>query len=165
MSNYIRGNLTEDVPLGTLGARTAVLESTPTVDDTTRVTSIKAIHSLSGLTPIENVGPIMIGVAHSDYTLAEVEEWIELGSSWSQANLINRERGNRLIRRIGVFEIPALPTESTTLNDGKALRQKLNWRLAEGQGLNFWAYNLGEVALQTTDPNWHIEGHANLFTQ
>lgn len=165
MAKYIRGNIAEDVALGTLASRTAVLESTPTVVDTTRVTSIKVLYTLSGLTPAANSGPIMVGVAHSDYTLAEVEEFIELASSWSAANLINRERSNRLIRRVGVFEIPALSTESTTLNDGKAIRTKLNWRLSEGQGLNFWFYNLGEAALVTTDPNVHLEGHANLFGQ
>ncbi len=165
MSKYIRGMISEDVSLGTLAARTAVLESTATVVDTTRITSIEVLYALAGMTPADGQGPIMIGVAHSDYTLAEVEAFIELASSWSQANLVNREIGNRLIRRIGVFEIPALATESAVLNDGKPIKTKLNWSLAEGQGLNFFAYNLGESALATTDPNLHLEGHANLFRQ
>jgi len=165
MSKYIRGMISEDIDLGTLAARTAVLESTATVVDTTRVTSIEVMYSLANFTPTADVGPIMVGVAHSDYTLAEVEAFIELASSWTAANLVNREISNRLIRRIGTFEIPALATESAVLNDGKPIKTKLNWRLSEGQGLNFWAYNLGESALVTTTPNMHLEGHANLFGQ
>ncbi len=163
MGRYIRGNINEDVSLGTLAANTGVLESTPAVSERTLVSSIVNRYTLSGMTAGDNIGPIMVGVAHGDYTLAEVEEWIELGSSWAEANLITRETSDRKIRRIGVFDTPATAGQSYTLNDGKAIKTKLNWILNAGQGLNFFFYNLGSSPLATTDPNVQVEGHANLW--
>ncbi len=105
----------------------------------------------------------MVGVAHPDYTSAEIEEWIENLGSWEEANMVQQEIGRRRIRRVGVFEDPDDPTSAVVLNDGKPIRTKCGWMLTTGQGLRMWAYNMGLVALATTDPNVHIEGHCNLW--
>ncbi len=162
-AGYVRGNIDLDTALGTLAGKTAVLQASQTVSSPCRVSSVKAIYSLHGMTVGDNIGPIMVGVAHSDYTLAELEEWIEAASgSWQRGKLVEQEIDNRLIRRIGVFT-PLISLGAEVLNDGKPIRTKLNWALQSAQGLNFWYYNMGTAALATTDPNGHVQGQANLF--
>ncbi len=100
----------------------------------------------------------MIGLAHSDYTDAEIEEYIETTDSWDQGNLVQgKEVRKRLIRRIGIFG------SSGVLNDGKPIHTRLNWLLRTGQTISLWAYNRGASALATTDPQVVAEGHANLW--
>ncbi len=164
-SKYIPGNIQLDVVLTTLAAATGVLAATDTVDDTTRVSSVKAMYSLEDFTDGAGIGPIILAVAHSDYSLAEVEEFLELTTGWSQANLVSREISARRIRKIGVFESAPSGTAVATLNDGKPIKTKLNWLLSEGQGLNFVGYNSGSNAVATTVPRIHVDGKANLWIQ
>ncbi len=163
MGRYIPGSIEENAPLGTLAGNTAVLIPTQVVTERTLVSSIQATYALAGMTAGDNIGPIEVGVAHSDYSLAEVEEFLERSNSWAEADLPAREISSRKIRRIGMFEVPASVGESVSLFDGRITKTKLNWIVNAGQGLNFYAYNAGGQALATTDPNLHINGKANLF--
>jgi len=165
MSKYTPGNVSEKLELGALGALTAISQIfNDTVPDTMRCTSLKATYALQGFTPGSDDGPIMVGVAHSDYTTAEIEAWIELINSWDFGDLSQREVTERLIRKIGIFENPTLSSASTTLNDGKPIRTRLNWLLREGQSLRLWAYNLGESIL-TSSPEVLAQGKANLWRE
>ncbi len=163
MGRYIKGNIEEDISLGTLGAETIISAASDTVQDRAILTSIDATWSLANYTPAANDGPIMVGVAHSDYSDTEVEQFLELDTSWAEGDKVDREVMNRLIRRIGVFDTPSDAAASVTLNDGKPIKTKLNWILNTNQGVNYWVYNTGSGALGTTDPVVHIEGHANIF--
>ncbi len=164
MGKYIRGNVDEVVNMATLSSRTVVVQNFgETVNERTRVTSLVGRWSLDDLTPLANQGPIMCGLAHSDYTAAEVEEWIENTGSWNEGDLVNQEIGQRKIRMVGIFQKPGTIVESSVLNDGKPIKTKLNWTLLQGQTLEMWAYNLGSVDISTTVPQMHLEGHANLW--
>ncbi len=163
---YMKGRIDLDLSLSTLGSKVVISSVTPgSVVDTTRVSSIKASYSLSGFTPGENKGPIVVGVAHPDYTSSEIEAWIENTGGWDIGNMVQREVAQRRIRQIGTFPIPEDATKGVVLNDGKPIRTKLNWVISEGEGLRFWAWNAGTNALTTTDPNFIVEGHANLWAQ
>lgn len=162
--NYINGQIDVDLGLGTLAAKTLVSATfSESVVDTTRISSIVCTHTVSDFTPGANIGPIIFGVAHSDYTDAEIEQWVEDAGSWDIGNKIAKEIRSRLVRQIGVFDDPASATVSTRINDGKPVRTKLNWLLAEGDTLKFWVYNTGNAAVATTVPNYHAFGKANLW--
>ncbi len=162
--NYIPGNIQSDIVLTTLAAATGVLATTDTVDDTARVSSIEVTWSLEDMTQGSGIGPIICGIAHSDYSLAEVEAYIELTTGWSQADLVSREISARRIRKVGVFgDADTDGTGISVLNDGRSIKTKLNWVLSEGQGLSLWAYNTGSNAIATTVPRVHVEGKANLW--
>ncbi len=163
MGRYIRGNIDLDIELGTLAAKTAVLGASDTVIDRTLISSLVATYSISNLTAAADDGPIEVGVAHSDYTLVEIEEFLELTTSWKETDMLDREILSRKIRRIGVFDNPSVAGGAYTLNDGKAVKTKLNWIVTNGQGVNYWVYNRGTSALASTDPNVNISGHANLW--
>ncbi len=164
MGQYIKGNIDLDVSLGTLASRTGIVTSTSdVVNETTLVSSVQATYSLSGATSGDNIGPCQVGIAHPDYSLAEIEAWIEQTSSWNVADLVAQETSNRKIRRVGTLGVPAAVGETSVLNDGKPIKTKLNWLIYTAQGLGFWIYNDGGAAFATTDPNFHVEGHANLW--
>ncbi len=163
MGRYIRGNIDLDFALGTLAAQDVVVSAIQdTVNERSLISSIRCTYSLSGYTVTDNVGPIMVGVAHSDYSDAEIEAWIENALSWDEGDRAAQEVANLKIRKIG--SIPMVTSlAASPLNDGKPIRTKLNWIVNQGQSLKFWAYNHGSVAVGTTDPDMHVDGHANVW--
>ncbi len=98
-------------------------------------------------------GPIVVGFAHGDYTVTEIKESLESAGSISIGDKIANERTNRLIRRVGTFD--GASTEET-LNDGRAIKVRLNWAIPIGTNLNLFAYNDGGDL--TTGTILHVNG-------
>ncbi len=165
MRNYRRGSVHELNSIGTLAAGTLLSQDMDeTVTERTLVSSIVANWSLSAWTPVSGAGPLMVGVAHSDYTDTQIEEYIEATTSWAAVNLPTREISQRKIRRIGIFNVSLDALTIEVLNDGKPIKTKLNWVLGSGDTLSVWAYNTGAVAVSgATNPALRAQGHANLF--
>ncbi len=161
---YIRGVVDEQLGIGTLAARTLVLVPfDEAVNERTFVSSIIATWSLRNATPTTDVGPLLVGVAHSDYSAAEVEAYIEATGTWDEGDLVQQEVMKRKIRIVGTFFIPSGPNAQDTLNEGKKIRTKCGWISNQGQTLDVWAYNLGQAAFATTAPEVILNGHANLW--
>ncbi len=165
MGKYIKGNVDENLDLGTLAGRTLIsttFDEGP--NERTLVSSIVGIWSLANFTPVAECGPIWVGVAHGDYTDAEIEEVLENLGSWNEGDLVSQEKANRKVRKVGVFQTPQPnATGAYVLNDGKPIKTKLNWVLLQAQSLKLWAYNIGSASVATTDPNVNLAGHANLW--
>ncbi len=167
---YIRGNINEGQSISALNSDTGVKKSfsgSPT--ETAWLSSIKAIYSMMNWTGVADAGPISIYLCHSDYTLAEVEEYIEASASgsWSEGDLRTKEimsRG-RLIKLIGAFTPDGghLAGDTLTLNNGKPLTTKLGWTLVTGATVAMIIYNTGTAAVATTVPEVFVNGHANLW--
>ena len=150
--------------LGTLTARNVVPQNFgSTVNERTFVSSVKATWTLAAWTGLEDRGPIEVGLAHSDYSTAEILEFLTQSGSWNETDLISQEIGRRKIRRIGIFEGPEGPGFSEVLNEGRPIHTKCGWILNQGQTLKMWAFNTGSVAVGGTDPKVTIVGHANLW--
>ncbi len=163
--SYIRGNVNEQLQLGTLAAKTLISAVFDEVAvEKTFVSSIVGLWTIADMTEAAGDGPILVGVAHSDYTDSEIEAVIEATGSWDPGNKIQNEISKRLVRKIGTFAIEATGViVSQTLNDGKPIKTKLNWSLTTGKSLKIWAYNMGTSSLGATDPTVTVEGHANLW--
>lgn len=66
---YLRGSIDEQLGLPALAATTAVETAfDETVNERTLISSIVTTIGMVDYTPEVNVGPIMVGVAHNDYT-------------------------------------------------------------------------------------------------
>ncbi len=161
---YLAGVIDEEMNLGTLSAKTVQREAfDETVAESTWISSIDGVWSLKNFTAGADDGPIMVGIAHSDYTATEIEAFIENAGAWSEADLVSQEVAKRKIRIVGIFAEPASAAEAVTLFDGVKKKTKCGWMLSTGQGLALWAYNLGDSNLATTTPDVHLNGVAHLW--
>ncbi len=159
MGRYIRGSIDELLALGALAATTLVgVDFDETVNERSLVSTIVATWALSDTTIAANRGPVTVGVAHGDYTDAEIEAVIENTGSWNEGDKVQQEVAKRLVRRVGTLTPDG---QIALLNDGKPVKTKLNWILNQGETLRLWAYNQGSVALDAGAVR--IQGHANLW--
>ncbi len=160
---YLRGNVESSQALGTLASNTLVAAAIgSTVEERTLISSIVLAWALKDLTEVVSDGPVIVGVAHSDYTAAEIEEVIENTGGWSEGNLVAQEVAKRRVRIVGIFEELGGDTTTATLQEGKMIKTKLNWILTTGQTIDIWAYNAGASGLTGT-AQLHVFGHANLW--
>ncbi len=160
---YLKGMVNLDLATSAMASKT--LSSDTVVDVLTEsayLTSVKATWSMGEFAPLAETGPILVGVAHSDYSNTELEEWIENTQSWNQGDMIAQEKNRRAIRIVGTFKNPEVVTDTAWLNDGKPVRTKCGWQLLTGQTLRVWAYNLGDQSL-SQGVKVNIYGHANLW--
>lgn len=89
-------------------------------------------------------GPLFVGFSTDDYTVAQIKE--ALTSTYTPGDLVEREKAQRFVRRIGGFV--GLSTEEI-LNDGKPIRVKLKHVIGEGANLVLWVWNQDGSALTT----------------
>ncbi len=165
MANYIRGNVDETLALGTLAATTLISANFDEVMvEMGRITSVVATWSIENWTVAAGDGPIIVGLAHSDYNDAEKEAVLEASASWNRGDKVAQEVSRRLMRTVGTFRAPpGGGIGVSVLNEGRPIKTKLNWSIITGKTLNIWAYNAGSSAFATTDPQIHLAGHANIF--
>lgn len=166
MGKYIKGKLEIDGALGALA--TKALVAIPTAEVTKErmfVSSIKATWALKDLALSPDDGPVLVGLAHGDYTAAEIEQVIENAGSWDEGDLVNQEVGKRKVRIVGTFRATGVAAEAAqtfVLNEGRPITTKMGWILTTGKGIDFWAYNQGTGAL-VAGAFLHIYGHVNLW--
>ncbi len=95
-------------------------------------------------------GAAEFGLAHGDYTAAEIEECLEATTSMAMGDKIARERANRLVRVLGTItgnqvtaggEAPA--------NNGNPIKTKLNWLIPSGENISAWIKNSSGVVYTT----------------
>ncbi len=162
-SRFVSGNIEIDLAMTALAAKDLVSQTTQVVADTARVSSIKATYGITGLTVADGVGPFLFGVAHSDYTDAEIEGFIEAGNSWDLGDMVNREIRSRRVRIIGSIGTQGVSLGAMTAAEGRRLKTKLNWVLTEGDSLDFWVYNMGDQPVSTTVPQFVAFGDASIW--
>lgn len=84
------------------------------------------------------------GLAHGDYTAAEIEECLESGGSMDMGDKIALEQSSRLVREVGMISGPSDPSGGAggiPFADGRVIRTKLNWMLSIGEALQVWVRN------------------------
>ncbi len=91
-------------------------------------------------------GPMSVGVAHGDYSDAEIEEWLEQQASLDESDKIAQEQGRRLCRKIGMFSGNEV---SEMLNNGTKIRIPLRFKLRGGELLRLWVANEDNTILAT----------------
>ncbi len=162
---YLRGAIDHAFSIGGLAGNTLFSSVNPgVVAEKAFVTSAKILWSMDDFTKATDVGPVMVGIAHSDYTDAEIEAWVENNQSWEEGDLVaSKEIGRRQVKMVGVFRTRPAATDVAVLNQGRMVNTKLKWQLDSGATIRFWAYNMGTAAVATTVPNILIDGHANLW--
>ncbi len=118
----------------------AVSNLTNVGTDPYRIMSVDFSYALSDLGAASDDGQ-EFGLAHSDYTAAEIEECIEQASSIDLGNKIAQEHAHRLVRVIGQMGGAHVAGGGLDFNDGRRVKTKLNWRMSTGDSLNLWIRN------------------------
>ncbi len=163
MGNYVKGRIEDKKDLSTLGADTLISGTVASVmTESGRVSSVSLTWSLTDLVDAAGDGPIVVGLAHSDYSDAEISAVLTSAVTWDRGNKIGEEIAGRLVRTVGVFDSTGVALSIDTLNDGRPIKTKLNWGLNTGATLKFWAFNQGDSALGT-GAQLQVLGHANLW--
>ena len=141
--NLRRVRITPERALSTLATDTAIVNAlTANAVSSYRAMTVKAAWSLTGLTAGE--GPITVGYAHDDYTVAEIKEALEAAASIDPGDKISQEQANRLVRVVGMFS-----ESNGDLNEGRPISTKLNWLIGVGHAINMFAYNEDTGTLTT----------------
>ncbi len=142
--NLRRVRCSPELPLGTLASDTALTVKLAGGTSTTPmvVASVNLTWQISALTADE--GPLTVGLAHEDYTVAEIKECLEASAAIDAGDQIAKERANRKIRIVGTID-----SEDERLNEGKPLKTKLNWFFPAGLGVEIFVFNEQTGALTT----------------
>ncbi len=156
--NLRRVRVTTSPAVGALAADDVTsVAITAAVADKLRIMSLDATYSWSDIQQITDDG-LTFGVAHSDYSAAEVEECLEANGSIDLGDKIAQEQANRLVRTIGTFSgLATAAGGGITFNDGKPVKTRLNWLLSEGDTLNMWFRN-GSSLVYVTGSSVLVDG-------
>ncbi len=119
-----------------------------------RLISLNASFSLADVTDIDDGHTF--GLAHGDYTNAEIEECLEAATSIDPGDKIANERANRLVRFIGTFKKDAGGL-SGSYNDGKRTKIRLNWPMPIGKLIVMWVRNASGT-VWTTGSTLTVDG-------
>ncbi len=135
----------------------AVGDLTNAAADPYRLMSIKASYSWVDIGATIDDG-FDFGLAHGDYTAAEIEECLEAQSAIDRGDKIALEQSNRLVRQIGsIPSVVAAVTGSSVFADGRQLKTKLNWYMGTGDKLKGWIRNASGV-VWTTGSSLNVAG-------
>ncbi len=140
-SSFLVGNLSSlDVGAGTITAAVA---------DRLRVISANLSYSWSDIGAAVD-DALTFGLAHSDYSAAEIEECLESNSSIDLGDKIAQEQANRLVRIVGtITNESGAAGGGAKFNGGAPVKTKLNWKLAAGDQLGIWVRNASGTVYTT----------------
>ncbi len=128
-----------------------------TVTSPARITSIECSFALGDIGATQDDGQ-EFGIAHNDYTSAEIEECLEALNSSDFGNKVAQEQANRLVRTIGYFQGAPGTGAGKSFNNGMPVKVKLNWYLGTGDGIVIWCRN-GSDTIYTDGANLTTVGH------
>jgi len=100
---------------------------------------------------------LTFGLAHGDYTDAEIEECLEASGAIDLGDKLAQEKSNRLVREIG--SIGGSVGGGAVYNDGRPRKTKLNWRMTTGKTVTAWVRN-NSGSVWTTSGKLGIAGKA-----
>ncbi len=139
--NLRRVRVATSITIGALAAKDVTSTAlTGAAGNSMRVISVDFIYGLSDLGATSDDGQ-EFGLAHSDYTSAEIEEALEIAGSIDPGDKIAQEKANRLVRTIGNFVGAPGTGAGLNFNDGKPHKTRLNWLLTPGDTLQLWIRN------------------------
>ncbi len=145
----VGGLAAADVIAGSLGG---------TATSPMRIMSFEGTYSWIDIAAV-NDGAMEFGIAHGNYTAAEIEECLEATTSMGLGNKIARERASRLVRVVGTIKgNPAVVAGESNYNDGRPRKTKLNWLIPSGENISMWVKN-SSGAVYITGSSLSVLGH------
>ncbi len=159
MGKFQAITVSKSFALSTLASETGILTALTTDAASEGYWAVSSDLNFSWDNATVGDGAIDIYLADNDWSLAEVEEYIEITTGFDRGDKKAQEvqaRG-RSIRKVG-----SLTPEVNNLNDGKPTRTKFRVYIAEGSTLSMVAYNAGPAALaDLSEISWSGQLYGN----
>ncbi len=147
--NLWKVRVAEGVGIGALAALSVTANAiTVASTDPYRLMSVDLTYKIVDLGAATDDGQ-EFGLAHSDYSVAEIEECLEAQTAIDRGDKVAQEQSNRLVRSIGVMTGVGIAGGDKSFNDGRSKRTKLNWHMSIGDRLSVWIRN-GSGVIYTT---------------
>ncbi len=138
----------DTITLGALNSLAVVKQDNPLViGDDFRMIKAQILPYLSGATPVENDGPVIIGIADDELSVTEIAECLVAAGPLDRNDNLANERAMR-----PVFEIAQLPfvdDTSETVQYVLPLEKVVRWTFSNPEGWTLFAFNNGGSALTT----------------
>ena len=139
--NLRRVRVATSITVGALAAKDVVSSNVIGVSVSSyRLISVDFNYGLSDLGATSDDGQ-EFGLAHSDYSSAEIEEALEASAGIDAGDKIANERANRLVRSVGIMVGAPGTGAGLNFNDGNPKKTRLNWFMAPGDTLALWIRN------------------------
>lgn len=115
-----------------------------------RVISAHLAYSITDLAAVVD-DAFAFGIAHGDYSAAEIEECLEAGGAMDMGDKIALEQSSRLVREVGMINSSGAQNVGAGINfaDGRIVKTKLNWVISIGESLQLWVRNNSGVVYST----------------
>ncbi len=143
--NFIGIKVTAGLTIGALVAGQIVKVNLLDLSQEFLAISADLVWTLEGITAQE--GPLLFGLAHSDYDVAEILEAVDASPN-NDSDLIQLEHSRRMVRVVGAFPIVGT-AGGGQFNDGNKKRTKMNWRVSNNKEVALWARNDDNSTLAT----------------
>ncbi len=155
--NLRRVRISQFVNAGALASADVIVGPiTNNLADDMRFVSLNASYSLADIGATIDDGQ-EFGLAHSDYTAAEIEECLEAAAAIDLGNKVIQEQANRMVRFIGQFQGAPGTGAGKSFNNGLPIKIKLNWAMAANDQLSLWIRN-GSGTVWTTGARVVVSG-------
>ncbi len=105
-----------------------------------RIMSVELSYSIVDLGATADDGQTF-GLAHGDYTAAEIEACLEASGAIDVGDMIARETSNRLVRELGSMQGAPGTGAGRSHNNGQPVKTKLNWGMSLGDTIRVWCRN------------------------
>ncbi len=129
--------------IGALAADDVIAAAiTANVADKLRLISINLAWTIADIAAVAD-DTFQFGVAHGDYTAAEIEECLEAQAALDLGDKVAQEQSDRLVRTIGVISSAGGTNVggSVQFNEGRPMKTRLNWLMSEADNLSGWVRN------------------------
>ncbi len=128
---------------------------TDAVTSPLRIVSARLTYNMSDVPQVSDDGH-EFGLAHGDYTAAEVKECLDASGGINKNDKIAMERTNRLVRTIGTMAGQQSVDGGRSYNQGEPEKTKLNWYVGVGETLAIWIRN-------SSDTTWASGSNLNVL--
>ncbi len=142
---FVAVRVNSTLTLGTLASNVAVVQALDGSVAVDKMFAVSADILWGSLNATPGEGPIVVGLAHDDYSVTEIKEALE-ASNMDQSDKVAQEQARRLVRDAGIF--PYILSEET-LNQGRHIRTRLKFYVENGHGINAFAINRSGSTLTT----------------
>ncbi len=138
---------TVSIALGTLAADAGILATGgigTTLLERFRIIKTEIHAHISGPTFALGDGPLAIYLADGDFSLAEIEESIEVTGPLGPNDKVSADRAERFTKLFG--QVNFSPNDNGTgniLEQGRVVERTIRWTFARAKGWNWMFYNRG----------------------